>query len=273
MRFVLFPLLLFLMISCVGEFKNPLDPESEAYEPPSVMITSGPAENEQINSTEVTFTWSGNKPGLNEFRYRLYGYSDEWSSWGTSTSARFDYLDDASYRFEIETRYRGGNDIRSVSRNFRVDAVKGPTLKLYKLKNLVQQGSEFTVQVWIEDISKFKTGSFRVEFDKSKISLVSVRNGDFVSSSGLGQIIVPDFSLTDIINQANTKGSFEVTTGVLALNSAVLSLSGSGEIIKLSFKASSKGIGYIRLKDIDLRDESGNKINVLETPGAYVEVK
>ena len=145
----------FFFSSCTREFNNPLDPESLAYTPPSVEIVK-PFENETISSTAVTIMWVGNKPEANEYRFRLVDYSD-WSEWTTATSASFDYLDDAEYTFEIEVRYKGHTDVRKFSRKFKVDAINGPTLKFYKLKNIVNLGGEFYVSVWVEEVINFKS--------------------------------------------------------------------------------------------------------------------
>ncbi|CUS76321.1 cohesin domain-containing protein [Candidatus Kryptobacter tengchongensis] len=271
LKFLFLSFIFFLFSSCKREFHNPLDPESPAYIPPSVEIVS-PVENETINSTSVTILWFGNRPDVNEYRYRLIDYSD-WSEWTNATSATFDYLDDVEYTFEIEVRYRGSTDVRRFSRKFKVDAVKGPTLKFYKLRNIVKLGNEFYISVWIEDINKFKSAGFKVDFNKDVLSFLSLQEGEFVLRSGLGQVIVPDFSLQRFIDEVNSKGEIEVTTGVFGNTSVGSSLSGSGEIIKFKFKAKEIGEGYFELKDVNVLDEDGNSVMILQTPKAYVKVR
>lgn len=266
-----FFLLVLFFSSCVRQFDNPLDPESKFYSPPSVEITN-PQEGEVINSTSVTINWNGNRPDANEFRFRLVNYSD-WSNWTNITGATFDYLDDVEYTFEIEVRYKGQSEIRKSTRKFKVDGVRGPTLKFYKLRNVASStGQEITVQVWVEDVNKFKSGSFKVYFDKSALVFTGLEKGDFVRQSGLEQIILPDFNLQKTIDEANNKGYVEVTTGVLATGSALTSLSGSGDIVKLKFRVNAVR-SYLELRDIELLDENGNKINVNPTPSAIVEVR
>ncbi len=263
--------ILLVFSSCMRQFDNPLDPEGSAYTPPSVEIIS-PNENQIVNSTSVTISWVGNKPEANEYRYRLVGYSD-WSQWTTLTSATFDYLDDVEYTFEIEVRYRGQSDVRKFSRRFKVDGIKGPTLKFYKLKNVLTfSNQEFTIDVWIEEVSRFKSGGFKVYFNPSEALLVSISKGDYVRNSGFEQIITPDFSLQKTIDDANNKGYVEITTGILAKSQVSVSLSGSGDIVKLKFVAKALR-GRFELRDIDLRDEDGNKINVNPTSGAIYEVR
>lgn len=267
-----FLLVLFLLFSsCTRQFDNPLDPESKAYVPPSVEIIS-PNEGELISSTSVTITWNGNRPDANEYRFRLLEYSD-WSDWSAITSATFSYLDDVEYKFEIEVRYKGQNDVRKFARIFKVDAVKGPTLKFYKLRNVVSSlNQDFTIQVWIEEVNKFKSGSFKVYFNKNELTFLGVEKGDFIKNSGFEQMIVPDFSLQKTIDEANNNGYVEITTEVLGTNPNLGSLSGSGDIIKLKFNVKANR-SYLELRDIELIDEGGNKLVVNPTPSAIVEVK
>lgn len=253
------------------EFNNPLDPDSKNYISPSVEIIS-PQEGELINSTSLTVTWVGNKPEANEYRFRLVGYS-EWSDWTNVTSVTFTYLDDGEYVFEIEVRYRGQNDIRKFVRSFKVDAVKGPTLKFYRLRNVVDSlGKDFTIQVWIEEVESFKRGSFKVYFNKSEILLMGVTKGDFVKGRGFEQVIAPDFNLQGAIDEANERGYVEIDTEIFATNSDLSSLSGSGDIVKLKFKVRALR-SYLELRDIVLFGENGVKIDANPTPNAIVEVR
>lgn len=271
MRQKFFFILIIFFSSCVRQLDNPLDPESKFYVPPSVEIVN-PQEGEIINSTSVTINWSGNRPDANEFRYRLLNYSD-WSNWTTSTGATFDYLDDMEHTFEIEVKYRGQGEIRSFSRKFKIDGVRGPTLKFYKLRNVVSSaGQEITVQVWVEEVNKFKSGSFKVYFDKNAVTFTGIEKGDFIRQKGLEQIILPDFSLQRTIDDANNKGYVEVFTGVLATGSGATSLSGSGDLVKLKFRVNAIR-SYVELRDIELVDEDGNRINVNPTPTAIIEIK
>jgi len=281
--FVFVAFLIFLS-SCTKKLENPLDPESSSYRPPSVEIVEGPREGETVSTNSVRFSWVGNTPNGNEFRYRLTGYKGnvaivyvDWTGWSEQTSVRFDYLDDLEYVFEVETRYKGTENSFRVSRRFSVNWVNGPTVKFFRLRNEVFQGDWFTVGVWIEDIQNFKSGVFKITFDKNRVELVGVESGSFPSENRLGQVIVPDFSSGDKINEANSKGEFEVGTGVM-LSGASFStdppyLSGSGEILKLTFRGKSTGQSSLNFSEVDLRDYSGNKVQVQQPVNGIVQVK
>ncbi len=244
---------LFSFSSCVRNLDNPVDPESEAYEPPSVTILQ-PGEGDTLTTNSVLILWEGNNPRANEFRFRLLDYSD-WTDWTTYNSAFFDYLDDVGYRFEIEVRYKSQNDIRKFVRNFSVDAIKGPTLKFYKLKNVIGIDSQFTVGVWVEDVSGLKRAKFKIDFDSVKVSLLSVDRGGYASEKGIDQSFAFNPSTKEIIT--------EFSGGI----------SGSGEIIKLKFKGKDRGVSYLDLKEIELTGENGELVNPKPTERALIEIK
>ncbi len=208
--------------SCVKEFENPLDPESPNYKPPSVQILEGPSEGGIVSNNTVTFRWAGNVPKGNEFRYRLVGYLGadfimyrDWTSWSTETSVTFDNLDDLLYKFELETRYIGQENVFKTSRRFRVEWITGPTVKFFKLKSEATVGSEFFVGLWIEEIGNFKSGSFKISFDKNIVEFKGVERGKFPQDNRLEQVIVPDFSLQKTLDEANNNGEINVATGVM----------------------------------------------------------
>ena len=250
-KFVIF-LVFFSLSSCVRNLDNPVDPESSAYEPPSVTILQ-PEEGDTLTTNAVLVLWEGNNPRANEFRYRLIDYSN-WTEWVTYNSVLFDYLDDVSYRFEIEVRYKSQSDIKKFVRNFSVDAIKGPTLKFYKLRNVVGIDSQFTVGVWVEDVSQLKRSKFKIDFDSVKLSLLSVDRGAYPSERGVEQTIAFNPSTREI----NT----EFSGGI----------SGSGEIIKLKFRGRDKGVSYLEMNGIEITDENGEIINP-QAERALVEIK
>ncbi len=257
--------------SCLKEPQNPFDPSGKGYVPPSVEITSGPSEGETVNKTEVTFSWRGNSD-LNEFRYKLEPYPIAWSNWTKSTSVTFYGLNDTSYKFLLETRYEGQTDVAKISRNFKVDAYKGPGLKLYPLYNYVINGSEFEVEVVIEDIPRFEAGSFRISFNKDYLYFVSIQGGDINSRYGVSQVILPDFSRLSIIQQANQLGYFNVTIGILPSTS--VEYVSSGSIAKLKFRALRTGSTSIMLTNEKIIDQNGMVFALgFTNSAAIVEIK
>lgn len=263
-------LLSLALISCIKKPENPLDPSSEAYTAPSVTITLGPKEGETLSDNTVRFAWQGNS-SVNEFRYILEPYMSAWSSWSKNNSVTFIFLDDFSYKFTIQTRYENQNEVSSVSRNFKVDAIKGPGLKFYRLNNQVNLGLYVTVDVVLEDVSNFEAANFRVNFDPSYLNLSSVSAGD-IANSNVPVVILPDFSRSSVLGEANNKGYFDVTAGVLL--SSPSQVVNSGSIVKLTFQAKRSGNTSLTLSNVKILDPGGVQYTLnFSSNRANVEIK
>lgn len=248
-----------LFFSCEKPRNNPLDPSGTSYQSPSADITSGPNEGQVVNSNVVTFQWSGNTEN-NLYRYVLSNYSDT-SDWSVSTSAVFDLLDDTTYTFTLQTMYPEQNSIATYTRHFAVKAVKGPAVKFYKLKNTVATHGQFGLQVWIVGISTFFSARLKLAFNNNLLNLVSISGGSLVSGDGYSQLILPDFSSTTVIQNANSSGVIDVSTAVLSQSgSSGETVGGTGEVLHLIFGAIKAGSGSINVIQEDVRDSTNTSI-------------
>ena len=98
--------------------------------PPDTSITDGPSGVIPIGS--ATFTWTGTdnrtSTGDLEYRYRLVGLSNDWSSWSTATSVTYNDLTDGDYTFEVKAKDKAGNEDPSpATRSFGVDVTPPET--------------------------------------------------------------------------------------------------------------------------------------------------
>jgi hypothetical protein len=92
--------------------------------PPDTSITSGPSGVIPIGS--ATFTWTGSDDRTStaelEYRWRLLGLSNDWSSWSHGTSVTYNGLTDGYYTFGVKARDVAHNEDPSpANRSFSVD--------------------------------------------------------------------------------------------------------------------------------------------------------
>lgn len=236
-----------------------------------LQITSGPKKDEIISNDRVTFTWAGNDKGF-KFKYILYFVKKDKtlelidsSSWGSLTRITFAYLDDGNYQFEVQGQFRG--IFSKVTRNFSVDAVKGPLLKFFRLRTITQLQDTFKLNLWIEDVNNLLTGDLNIQFDRTYLTIdsISVTDfGDFNIADRVG-FILPDWGT--IKDKTNTSGVLSFTYGVRNNNSSVSEgISGSGGIVTLYLVSKRTGTTVLKvLNNSKLIDKAGRAIT-LKTP-------
>ena len=151
---------------------NPLDPGNLDFIPPKTTVLSGPGEGSTVTTADVTFTWTGNQP-TSEFIYRLD--DADWTDWSKNISASYTFLDEASYTFEVKSRYpTGQEEEQPEARNFTVDAVKGPAFTFYRRHSFPKAGSSFSVDVIAEEVTNLFAASVEVLFNPNLLQVTGI---------------------------------------------------------------------------------------------------
>ncbi|MFC1628844.1 cohesin domain-containing protein [Gemmatimonadota bacterium] len=210
-------------------YDNPQDPQGTGYTPPETSITSGPSDGSTVSTSQVTFEWDGNKPDM-LFRIRLDGVN--WSPWVDENIYLWAFLDEAEYTFEVQSGYDPGQgndptliDETPASVTFTVDAVDGPSMMFYPRLTTAASGSQFNLFLIAEEVSDLMLVSAEIAFDPAHLSVISVTDGNFMTSTG-GSIA----SYHDWNN----------TTGRIYLNLATATgsppgVSGTGNLVTIRF--------------------------------------
>ncbi|HOJ37012.1 MAG TPA: cohesin domain-containing protein [Ignavibacteriales bacterium] len=261
----------YLILSIAWLFAGCDSSTTSGAAPIFLQITSGPKKDEIVNTDRVTFTWAGNDKGF-QFKYILYYIKKDKtlelvdsSSWGGLTRTTFAYLDDGNYQFEVYGQFRG--IFSKVTRNFTVNAVKGPLLKFFKLRTITQLLDTFKVSLWIEDVNNLLTADINIQFDKSYLSVDSIvvtNFEDFNTADRIG-FILPDWST--IKDKTNSSGLLSFTYGIQNnASSTSEGVSGSGGLVTLYLVSKRTGTAVLKiLNNSKLIDKFG-KVITLKSP-------
>ena len=139
----------------------------------------------------ATFEWEGNETAL-AFNYKLVldGYDgilvdqdyfdwledDEWMLVGdcdTRCSVTFEDLDEGSYTFYVKSRLNPAliePEPEAPQFPFTIDAITGPALRIYPLKQTVNLDTEFEIYLFGEDISCYDENQIDVFAIESELS-------------------------------------------------------------------------------------------------------
>ncbi len=247
------------------EYDNPIIPDDPSYVPPQTTILSGPEEGAVVDTHIVTFTWRGNQDDM-DFMYLKP--DSTWSEFSTDTSVTFRYLDEGDYLFEVSGRYSSliEEDIPA-SRTYTINDIHGPALWLYPRYQQVDVGSEFSVEVMLEEVENVFAVKAVLEFDPTvlQVSNVEVYEDSRSLLKANGGTVIP-FSSYD-----NTAGSVVIEAATATGGPA--GVDGTGSLGIITFSSGSAGDNSITITPgSQLRNPENGSIAITEKVGAYVEV-
>jgi len=218
-----------------------------------------------FSSSSISVNWIGNEYAIS-FSHKLepLSYTDtiqtyaSWSAWDTVKTVTFTNLDDGEYIFYIKSRYTVEKEEAPQSRNFIVDAIAGPALRMYPLYQRVTSGENFSMYVYIEDVVDLAGVELHLSYPFSKISANTMTSGTILSSSPI---------FFDTINSAD--GTMEL----IAIAEEFTSFTGSGVLAKLTLSALSTGLDTLHINESSILKTSGNvPIDILDRVYGLIEV-
>jgi len=243
---------LFILLSCDGELPdNALDPNSGDFIDPETTIISGPSEGSILIINTVTFEFSGNEQ-VNAYSHKLvFGSQDAeavaWSEWSSDSIAVFDKLDEGVHTFYVKGQYpTEDEDLSPASVSFTIDAVAGPSVRVFPQVMNITQNTIFSIDVYAEDIDDVAGIQLEIEYSSNMMSI----NGDIEA----GQLL-DDFSGTEIVIDDISSGGLTMTIGLVDET-----LSGTGSLFRINFNANAIGTSNITINSAELRDEDNNLI-------------
>ena len=247
------------------EYDNPIIPDDPNYVPPQTTIITGPTQDAVLDTHAVTFTWRGNQDNMT-FAYKLNEGS--WSAWSSDTTATFQYLDEGGYRFEVQGQYASGViEDTAAARSFTIDDIHGPALWLYPRYQQVGVGSEFSLEVMLEEVENVFAVKAVLGFDPAvlQVSNIEIYEDSRSLLKTNGGTVIP-FSSYD-----NATGLATIEVATATGNPA--GVSGTGSLGIITFSSGSAGDYSITITpSSQLRNPENGSITITEKVGAYVEV-
>ena len=240
----------------IGEYENPLDPESESYIPPKAQIESGPENTQVLSKDEIQFSWTGNAPkGQSQFKYILKGPKEISKDWTTNTQTTLSHLDDGRYSFQLLEKYSSG-DIQedTTQRSFTIDAVEGPALRMEPFHLQTEKDQRFDIRVFAEEVEDLYGAHLSITYNQSYVKWEGIEKN--TSCFGLNQ---------DQIIMLDQKDGNQLTVELTILQSeGNQGLSGTDRLFTLSFLSKYRGETYLdfNASQCELRNSQNEEISI-----------
>ena len=218
-----------------------------------------------INGSSADFSWGGNDFAL-EFRYMVEYYVDaddqvwqpynNWSDWTTEKNMGFYNLDEGDYTFYVKSRFGNIEELEDQepyeSKDFEIDAISGPALRIYPLNQTAQYGDEIDVYLYFEEVPEESavTGlHVDIQINTDELEFISeyYDQGELLKQFG-GQTIWPEPGYSD-------DNSTMIINGVADSDG----LYGTGPIIKFSLRVLTSGSRTTNINIISADDSFLNK--------------
>jgi hypothetical protein len=239
---------------------NPLDDESGDYVSPTINLVTSISDGDTLFVENLLLECEGNEL-VSEFRFRLDNL--DWTEWNEDASVLLDYLDEGNHQIFAQSRYLNGDTSDIVNINFFVDAVSGPALMFYPRRHFTEQNQSVTFSILAEEVTNLMASEVHLEYDPSKIQIMSVSQGDFFQNAQ------NSIFLYEINSES---GDIQINTTLL--DSDVPSIEGTGSIASLEVKLLQSGSSTISFNGSDVFiDPDNNNINILEKINGLVITK
>lgn len=234
---------------------NALDPNNPNYQKPQVIFIDLPDSNLVLTTDQVTFLWEGNQPDMN-FRTKLD--DEQWSSYSSATSVTYEDLDEFGHVFQVQGQYASGDTGEIKTVNFTVDAVKGPALMLLPKKIIINNGSQFVVDLWVDETDSIAGVSTKILYDQVKVQVESV---DFLETNNESFLLANGGELITFSSIDNNNGIVDIDCGVVTGNPK--NVIGNGKIARLTLTHLSGTSTHITISSMsELRNNKNEAVYI-----------
>ena len=173
------------------------------------------------------------------------------------------YLDEGNHQLYAQSRYLNGDTSETVSVSFVVDAVDGPSLMFYPRRQFAQSGETVTFQIMAEEVINLMMSEIHLEFDPSKLEIVSISQGSFFQN-GQNSLFLYEINIES--------GDVQINTTLL--DGGAPSLDGTGSLAFIEVKLLQSGSSQINFNGSDaFIGPDNSEIPILEKINGLVVIE
>ena len=184
----------------------------------------------QANEFALESSWMLESHSYSGQFLETYTPNNTWSDWDLNSHANCCYaimnnLDDGQYTFHVKSRIELLEQEEASTVDFEIDAISGPALRIYPLRQKVDVDDEISVYIYFEEVPEDSavTGlDFDIVIDTGLEFITDSFNyGDLIANF-LGTTIFPDPNYSDdgrtlsIVGVADSSGTGIYGTGSIA---------------------------------------------------------
>ena len=246
---------------------NPCDLDC-GFPEPETTIESGPVDDAIVTTHAVSFSWRRGNENVKSYAYSLS--ESVWSDTTitTDTTVTFENLAEGRHRFEVRAQYCPDIEGPPVSREFVIDAVRGPALRLNQRNFSVVVGDTFVAIVVLEEVDSLKGALVEIGFNPDTLTFVRgviyTDHRSILMETAGGQVI--------------SKFTPNSAAGTVKMEAATATgdpphVTGTGPIGQITFRAVQAGITRLRfLESTELRNAENESIEIVEKVQSIIEI-
>jgi len=239
---------LFLILLFTSCEELEVDPESIFEADAGQQIPDVTHLNANINGASANLSWEGNDYAL-EFSYmveynidsdkQVWQPYNNWSDWTYEATDTLNKLDEGSYTFQVKSRFGNVEELEEesyLSKNFEIDNIMTPALRIYPLHQTAKPGDEIDVYLYFEEVPEnLSVTGLHVDIQINTDELEFI-NDQFA----LGELVTVFPGTVIFPNPTYSEDGASITIVGVAADSSGTGIYGTGSIAKLRLKVKSQ---------------------------------
>jgi len=256
-------------------YANVWDPNSEFYKRPETILLLKPES--VINDHTTIFRWNSTRTGsptgidtsnidTSEYAGITWSYSFNGNGFtpdDTIKTVLFTYMTDTLNIFEVRTHYPNGEiEDPPTLYEFRVDNIKGPTLRFHPRKyDEAVVGLPFTMEIYAEEVTGLTGTKIILEYSPDSLTI-----GAISAPADSIFFLSPNGETTLFLESSRSDSSGIIIINIALAGAETISVSGIGKLAIFSITPLISDTSYIRFSSESIyRNSENNDIAIRDS--------